>query len=135
MALIVVEGFDFAFDPDACSHCGAKCCRGESGNIWIARQDIDRISRFLHIAPFVFIQEYLHRVGNQFSINERYTGCDYACVFLNRDNDQTCMIYPVRPDQCKQFPFWDYYKTRPHALIRECPGIRMHPENSLKPES
>ncbi len=51
---------------------------------------------------------------------------DGRCLFY----DDGCSIYPVRPDQCKTYPFWfenlrSVKKWR--RLSRECPGIGCGP--------
>lgn len=124
MALIRREGFDYGFDPDACEKCNGGCCRGESGDIWVNPAEIEAISQFLDISVFSFIETYLHRIGNRFSINERHIFQEFECVFLNEGDEKKCRIYPVRPAQCRLFPFWSYYRTRKEALLKECPGVR-----------
>lgn len=130
MALIRKEGFDFEFDTDACEPCNGRCCRGESGDIWVNMPEIESISRYLKTTVFSFIETYLHRVGNRFTIRERHTGSEYECVFLSETGKKQCRIYPVRPAQCQLFPFWSYYRTRPEALFKECTGVRPIQENS-----
>ncbi|MBU0991103.1 MAG: YkgJ family cysteine cluster protein [Proteobacteria bacterium] len=124
MTIIRKDGFDYEFDPEACKACAGRCCRGESGDIWVNQKDIAEISRFLNISPVLFIEKYLHKRGNRFTINERFAGQEFDCVFLNDGDDKVCTIYPVRPEQCRKFPFWSYYRNRKEELFKECPGIR-----------
>lgn len=122
MGLIWRPGFDFAFDSDACMACRSRCCRGTSGRIWVTLQEIDRISGFLKMNFIDFSRKYLEQRENRWSIRERYTGHDFACVFLNIRKNR-CAIYGVRPLQCRLFPFWPYFKEHKDELIEECPGI------------
>ena len=48
---------------------------------------------------------------------------NYNCVFLT---DEGCSIYPVRPLQCRTYPFWPYLLEDRAILEAEkasCPGI------------
>ena len=45
------------------------------------------------------------------------------CPFLGSENE--CTIYPVRPQQCRNWPFWDSNLETPEAWQEvqvECPG-------------
>ncbi len=90
------DGFDFGFDPGACTDCPSRCCRGESGRVWLSQQEIFQICSFLNMNSIDFIQKYLNRIGNRLSIKERFSGHDFECVFLEGPQ-KTCSIhaYPV----------------------------------------
>ena len=120
--LIQKEGFKIKFDPGACRHCPGKCCNGESGNIFVNRDEIKAISRFLQMETSDFVNKCTRKVAYKFSIKETQTGNNYACIFFDPVKNQ-CKIYPVRPNQCRTFPFWDYFKDKPEELSRECPGV------------
>ncbi|GAB4334310.1 MAG: YkgJ family cysteine cluster protein [Desulfobulbaceae bacterium] len=117
------EGFPYSFDPAACSRCPGTCCRGRSGNIWVSSPEIDRIAAYLSISRIELVMTFLRSVDNRFSIRERPGDQQYECVFLDTVA-RGCTIYPVRPAQCRSFPFWDYFRTRLEELARECPGVR-----------
>ena len=116
------EGFDFTFTPEACRECQGKCCNGVSGNIFVNTKEVKAISEFLEIEIPTFIQAYLIKVSYKFSIKEVRAEKDYACIFFNREKSR-CSIYAVRPNQCRTFPFWSYFKDKPEEAARECPGI------------
>ena len=61
------------------------------------------------------------------SIREQQTGENYACLFFDTESGQ-CRIYPVRPRQCRSFPFWDCFKQHPEKALEECPGVIMDPK-------
>ncbi len=117
--LISKEGFPYMFDPDACKECEGNCCIGESGYIWVSPEEIKEIAGFLNIDEDIFINRFLIKVGYRYSLREKPYKNGYACIFF----ENGCKIYPVRPNQCRTFPFWDYYKTRVDELKKECPGI------------
>jgi len=123
VGLIRRDGFDFAFDPGACGDCPGRCCRGPSGRIWVHQGELLQICTFLKTNPIDCIQEYFNRVGNRLSVKERFAEGHFECLFL-QGAEKRCVIYPVRPLQCRQFPFWDYFRTHKDELFRECPGIR-----------
>lgn len=119
MRIIEKEGFPYKFDQDACSRCDGNCCIGESGYIWVNIKEIEDIANFLKIDKNLFIDRFLIKVGYKFSLKEKPYKDGFACIFF----ENGCSIYPVRPKQCKTFPFWDYFKTHICELKKECPGI------------
>lgn len=120
--IIKQDGFNYSFDASACAACPARCCTGESGYIYVSPQEIERIALFLNLEAEVFMQKYLFKNGYKYSIKERKAGDSYECAFYDRATNG-CLIYDVRPTQCRTFPFWDYFKTRVDELKLECPGI------------
>jgi uncharacterized protein len=121
--LVQKKGFDFCFDPAACRHCGGRCCRGESGYIWVNGAEIERIAAFLRTNIADLISTCLYRVGGRLSIRERRTETEHVCLFFDKQEGQ-CAIYEVRPAQCRRFPFWSDFKTCRDAVMRECPGVK-----------
>lgn len=123
MDSVRMDGFDFVFDPSACKSCPGNCCCGESGNVWLGQQEVNRICEFLQENHIDFIEKYLHRVGNRFTCKERVSEYGLECVFF-QGAERKCSIYSVRPSGCRAYPFWDYFKTNPEHLIKECPGVK-----------
>jgi len=117
------KGFDFVFDPGACLDCPGHCCRGTPGSIWVSQQEILQICSFLEVNTIDFIQKFLKQIGNRVSIKERIKGHDFQCVFFD-DLKCQCTIYAVRPFQCRQYPFWEYFRRYKDHVINECPGVR-----------
>ncbi|MEW5802213.1 MAG: YkgJ family cysteine cluster protein [bacterium] len=122
MSIIERDGFDFSFDSDRCKDCPGSCCRGESGHIWVNQGEMLQICSFLNIPVIDFIRTCLNRVDHRFSIKERFTGQGFDCIFFE-DDRKRCSIYPVRPFQCRQYPFWEYFKEHTDQVVKECPGI------------
>ena len=119
MNIIVKEGFPYRFNAHACKECEGNCCIGESGYIWVTKEDIKNISNYLKIDEEIFKKTFLIKVGYRYSLKEKPHKSGYACIFF----ENGCKIYPVRPNQCRTFPFWEYYKTRVDEIKKECPGI------------
>jgi len=108
-----------------CIGCGA-CCSGPShGYIWVTRPEIQLIADFLKIEPEQLRQRYLRRVGLRTTIIEHPNTKD--CVFLQMiEGQKRCTIYPVRPSQCRTWPFWPDNLASPDAwnkAAQRCPGI------------
>jgi len=102
----------------SCQQCG-QCCTGEPGTIYLSGKDTQNIADFLHISIQDLIRQALYPLKDCFSIREDRNG---ACLFY----DQGCSIYPVRPAQCRSFPFWVQALRSSYAwkqTARSCPGI------------
>lgn len=116
------EGFSYAFDASACLICGGKCCTGESGYIYVNNSEIEAISNALNMDIKDFVSKYLYKNGYKYSIKERKIGNSYECAFYDSATNG-CRVYDARPEQCRTFPFWDYFKQRVDELQLECPGV------------
>ena len=119
MNIISKEGFPYKFDQDACRKCEGNCCIGESGYIWVSPIEIKEIAKFLGMDVEEFKEKYLIKVGYKYSIKEKSFKNGFACIFF----ENGCKIYPVRPTQCRTFPFWDYFRDKIDELVKECPGV------------
>jgi Fe-S-cluster containining protein len=72
----------------------------------------------------------LKKVGRRFSIRERANG---DCIFLRRGTG--CVVYAVRPTQCRTFPFWPEHLDAPESweeAARDCPGMNRGKRHSLE---
>jgi Fe-S-cluster containining protein len=116
------ESYPYAFDTSACASCEGKCCTGESGYIFVTRNEIENISKLLNLSVNDFGVKYLYKKDYKYSIKEVLVEDSYECVFYDKATNG-CQIYEARPSQCATFPFWEYYKTRVDELKEECPGI------------
>jgi Fe-S-cluster containining protein len=108
-----------------CVQCG-NCCSGpDEGYIWVTRPEIELVADFLKIPPGRLRREYLKRVGLRTTIIEQAGTND--CIFLRYIQGQKrCLIYPVRPSQCRAWPFWPGNLTHPGAwnkAAQKCSGI------------
>ncbi len=113
--------FNFFFNPSKCAQCGGRCCTGESGYIFVTPKEIQNIAEFLGVEFEQFCQNFVKKVGYRYSLREISEGGDvYSCVFFK---DGACQIYPKRPAQCVNFPFWDCYKEDFRDLLKECIGV------------
>ncbi len=108
-----------------CDQCGGCCSGPKEGYIWVTRPEIELIADYLKITAGQLRQEYIKRVGLRSSLVEQLVSKD--CVFLQEINGRrVCVIYPVRPNQCRTWPFWPGNLTNPNAWNRAastCGGI------------
>ena len=103
-----------------CTGCG-KCCTGAPGYVWLTEEEMQNIADFLKLSLQEFTQKYVRKVFERFSLKEH---ANYDCVFLK---DKQCQIYPVRPSQCRTYPFWPRILASKEAWEEEatvCEGIR-----------
>lgn len=117
-----------------CLECG-RCCSGpDEGFIWVSRVEIRLIAEFLKISEDQLRQKYLRRVGLRTTIIERPVTKD--CVFLEDiEGRKRCRIYPVRPHQCRAWPFWQSNLANAAAWNRagvKCGGINRGKRYSLE---
>jgi len=121
--ILSMEGYDYKFTPLACESCGGACCTGASGYIWAKYQEIEKMANFLELTVEEFATMYLKKVKHRYSLVEKKIDDEnYACIFFNTESKQ-CSIYPVRPRQCRTFPFWETFKNNTEEVKKECPGI------------
>jgi Fe-S-cluster containining protein len=108
-----------------CMQCGDCCSGPEQGYVWITRREIELLAEFLDMPIGELRSKYLKRVGMRTTILEQPKSRD--CMFLRRiDGQKRCTIYPVRPSQCRNWPFWASNLGRPgqwNQAARKCPGI------------
>ena len=111
------EGLDFT-----CKMCGA-CCGGESGFVWLTEAEKAAIANHLGITTEELEKIYLRRAHGKWSIKERPREENYECVFLKEGR---CVVYPARPSQCRDFPFWESMltdKAEWDFYANRCPGM------------
>ncbi|ECP7275047.1 YkgJ family cysteine cluster protein [Campylobacter jejuni] len=120
--MIFDKNFSYAFDENACEKCGGKCCIGESGNIFVSKEELEALRRYLNLESKEFTEKYLKKVGFKMSFKEVEFEDGFACIFFDTQK-RNCSIYDFRPKQCRTFPFWEYFKTHQKELKKECIGI------------
>jgi len=108
-----------------CVRCG-RCCSGPGeGYIWVTSPEIELIADFLKMTPEQLRRKFLKRVAFRTTIIEHSGTKD--CIFLQQaESQKKCVIYPVRPSQCRIWPFWPDNLTSPGAwnkAAQKCSGI------------
>ena len=97
-----------------CTRCG-NCCTGEPGHVWVNAEELAAIAehRGEPVEEVVALYTYVGYRGR--SLREKGNG---DCVFYDRQAG--CTIYPVRPRQCRTWPFWESNVRSPAAWERTC---------------
>jgi uncharacterized protein len=101
-----------------CRRCGA-CCTGAPGVVRVNAEEITALAAYLDQPVALVIETYLTVWEDGYRIMEADDG---RCLFF----EDGCRVYPVRPTQCRTFPFWFRNlrsETRWAAIQQECPGI------------
>ncbi len=97
-----------------CSQCG-DCCTGAPGFVWVTDDELAAIAKYLG-RPVAEVRDlYSRSARGKRTLRERDNG---DCVFL--DAKKGCTIYPVRPPQCRTWPFWDSNVETPEEWQKTC---------------
>ncbi len=103
----------------ACQPGCTDCCQGK-GFVYLTEEDLERVAGFLGMSPAEFEKRYVYRTRH---LRRLRIPRKSSCAFLLEDG---CAIHPVKPTQCRLFPFWpevvkDRHSWRKAAV--KCPGI------------
>ena len=81
-----------------CQRCGA-CCRWP-GEVRLSTGEVAKLAAFLKLSEADFIEAHtrLRRDRKGLALKAR---ADHSCIFLDGNS---CVIQPVKPQQCKEFP-------------------------------
>jgi Fe-S-cluster containining protein len=99
--------------------CG-HCCTGAPGFVWVNDDEIQALADFLHEPVDVTTELHTRVTSRGRSLRERANG---DCIFYDRSAG--CTIYPVRPRQCRTWPFWESNVETPadwRHTCSICPG-------------
>lgn len=106
----------------ACTGCG-NCCRNDGAYAFVnlGARELEEIPRFLGLSREAFLERFCEKQPGRFPTLRMDQP---RCAFLT--DDSRCAIYPVRPMQCRTWPFWRA-NLEPEAWARvaatRCPGI------------
>jgi Fe-S-cluster containining protein len=97
-----------------CTRCG-HCCTGEAGFVWVNDAELGDIAAFL-AEPVDEVRHLFARpTPRGWTLREKTGG---ECVFFDRERG--CTIYPVRPRQCRSWPFWESNVETVEAWEKTC---------------
>ena len=99
--------------------------------------DIARIADHLHMSEAVVEARFVAARGDRL-----IDGPAGRCPFLQDGRETRCTIYAVRPQKCRDWPYWEDFIDDPRAAreaARLCPGIELsgrpiHPESNSADE-
>ncbi|MGI6784685.1 MAG: YkgJ family cysteine cluster protein [Aminivibrio sp.] len=110
------EGLRFS-----CIGCG-RCCRGEPGAIFYTPEEEAALAAQLGLSLQEFRDRYTTSRWEAPSLKEKRGG---DCIFHD-EKTNLCLVYEVRPMQCRLFPFWPSLLESPETWERaalSCPGM------------
>ena len=105
----------------ACTQCG-NCCTGAPGYVWMNEEEVQAMANYINMPVEDFRKVYTRKAGIRTTLREK---SNYDCVFFDSVK-RNCTVYPVRPRQCRTWPFWDSNLRSPEAwegLKETCPGV------------
>jgi uncharacterized protein len=101
-----------------CRQCGA-CCGGDPGTIYLSSSEVSEIAGYLNMTAAEWVGRFCYPYKDSYSLGEDAQG---RCRLF----DNGCAVYPVRPMQCRTFPFW-FSNLRSierwRKIAQACPGI------------
>lgn len=109
----------------SCTQCG-NCCRngGEYAYVYLSDPEVEAIAEHIGMPINAFLETYCDQDGDWVTLRMD----EPACPFL--DEESRCGIYPVRPVQCRTWPFWSDNldrETWENSVKKRCPGIGSGP--------
>lgn len=101
-----------------CTQCSQCCYGGKYAYVRANQQEIEKIIEYMEIDAESFKNDYLIKlVDHGYGIRMKKSSLKEVikikghCVLLNKEGK--CSVYPVRPTQCRTYPFW------PEILVSE----------------
>jgi uncharacterized protein len=105
--------------PFTCTQCG-HCCTGAPGFVWVTEEEIEKIAEFRGEPVREFTALNTRKAKGRVSLREK---ANNDCIFWEKDRG--CTVYPVRPAQCRTWPFWGSNVETPEEwekTVAVCPG-------------
>ena len=99
---------------------GCTNCCTQKGFVYLTEPDLKRIAKYLGMPAADFERRYVYRTTRQLRLR---VPRQVQCHFLR---DGGCSIHPVKPAQCRIFPFWPELvddKREWRKTAAWCPGI------------
>jgi Fe-S-cluster containining protein len=97
-----------------CTRCG-NCCTGEPGHVWVNAEELAAIAEHRGEPVEKVIARFTREDHRGRTLREKTNG---DCIFFERAVG--CTIYPVRPRQCRTWPFWESNVATPEDWERTC---------------
>ena len=106
----------------SCTQCGKCCMTGGDYHVFLTESEAQKICSHLQLSRGWFRRRYLRRLKQGDLVLASGTGD--GCIFLSAKGH--CRVYPVRPLQCRAYPFWPELAGNARAWnseTRRCEGI------------
>ncbi len=103
-----------------CNQCG-NCCTGAPGVVTVSKNELGPLAKIMNITKKEFLGLFTTTENSEIQLREKR---NYDCIFWEKRKG--CLVYPVRPVQCKTWPFWKRMLSSKKAWNEEaknCPGM------------
>jgi len=97
-----------------CTMCG-DCCTGEPGFVWVDEDDLAALAAYRQESVEEVRGLYTRWTSRGRTLREKPNG---DCIFYDRRKG--CTVYPVRPPQCRTWPFWESNVATPEDWEHTC---------------
>jgi hypothetical protein len=94
------------------------------GEVYLTEEDLTRIAAHLSLKPADFEAQHVLRTTRSLRLRKPP---DRQCLF---HREGRCSIHPIKPVQCRVFPFWPEIIESAEAwdeTARNCPGMNKGP--------
>ena len=103
---------------------GCTACCEQKGFVNLTEADLAKAAAFLGMTAAAFERKYVYRTRHRLRLRVPH---DAQCSFLSEGR---CSIHPVKPTQCRIFPFWpELVESRREwkKAAANCPGMGKGP--------
>jgi Fe-S-cluster containining protein len=97
-----------------CTRCG-HCCTGAPGFVWVDDEEVAALAAYRGESAEETRSLYTRRTARGRTLREKANG---DCVFYHKEAG--CTVYPVRPRQCRTWPFWESNVATPASWEHTC---------------
>ncbi len=100
-----------------------RCC-DQDGYVYLTETDVRQAAAFLELTSEAFEEKYIYRTRHLLRLRKPKGS---QCHFLGAEG---CNIHPVKPTQCRLFPFWPHlleHRREWNKVAQWCPGIGQGP--------
>jgi hypothetical protein len=97
-----------------CTRCG-HCCTGAPGFVWVTDDELGEIAAFRGETLEETRALTTRWTTRGRTLREKANG---DCIFY--DKNAGCTVYPVRPPQCRTWPFWASNVATPEDWQHTC---------------
>ena len=98
----------------------SNCCQVNDGFVFLSEDEAEKIAKYLETTIAEMHKWFIKQIDKRLCLVD---GENEHCIFIE---DNRCLIYPVRPQQCRDYPFWPEIISSKERWEKEkvvCPGI------------
>jgi Fe-S-cluster containining protein len=85
--------------------------------------ELEALAAYRNMDLESFTNLYIRTADGKLALQQRKINGEYLCCFFD-PFEERCKVYPLRPEQCRTYPFWEDFQDDFRALLNECPGVK-----------